>query len=142
MADNITVLDSLGATQTIATRDVGGVHYQNISPPVSTSHLVTAGSTNATVVKASAGILRSVYIFNNAGYPVYAKFHNSASAPTAGTGVVFAVPSQAGLPTAFVLPGGGRSFSSGIAMTVVKDIADAGATAVLASDALIEVAYD
>jgi hypothetical protein len=86
--------------------------------------------------------LRSVYAFNKATYPIYIKFHNTAGAPTAGSGVVFGVGIQAGTHLSLLLPGGGRAFSTGLAMTVVKDITDAGTTAVAASDAVIEVGYE
>lgn len=108
----------------------------------STSHLVTAASDNATSVKASAGKLRGIQVFSRATYPIYVKFHNTAGTPTAGSGVVYAVGVQAGTQVNFLLPGNGRSFAAGIGMTVVKDIADNGTTAVAASDALIEVLYE
>lgn len=106
----------------------------------STAHLVTAASTNATVIKASAGTLRGISCFNNATYPIFIKFHNTASTPTAGAGVVFGVGIQAG--TAGPPPIESRAFATGIAITVVKGIADANNDAVAASDALIEVWYE
>lgn len=162
MADNVAI--TAGAGTSIATDEVGSVHYQRVkatwgadgvatdvssSNPlpvqraqVSTAHLVTAATTNATVVKASAGVLKSVHIYNNAAYPVYAKFHNTASAPTAGASVLLTVAVQAGQARDFVLPGGGRAFAAGIGMTVVKGIADSDTTAVALNDAQIEVTYE
>ena len=110
-------------------------------PAVSTSHLVTAATTNATSIKASAGLLKSVHVLSVRATPLYVKFHNTAGTPTAGSGVVLTVGVQAGMQRDFVLPDGGRSFATGIGMTVVSDIADAGTTAVAASDAVIEVVY-
>lgn len=109
---------------------------------VSTAHLVTAATTNPTSIKASAGRLRSVHVFNKSDAPVYVKFHNTAGAPTAGAGVALTVGVQAGASRDFVLPGGGRAFDTGIAMTVVAGIADANNTAVAADDAVIEVSYE
>lgn len=112
------------------------------SSPVgcSIAHLVAAGGGDATSVKASAGQLYGIQIFNNATYPVYVKFHNIASAPTAGSGVVFTVGVQAGLPKDLVLPWG-AAFSTGIGMTIVKGIADTNATGVAASDCVVDVFY-
>lgn len=163
MADNTTYTPGAGAT--IAADDVGGALVQRIKPqwgpdgsatdpdhavgkglpiqtaPISHAHLVTAANTNPTVVKGSAGKLRSVHVFNVADYPIYVKFHDSASSPTAGVGVVMTVGVQAGRERDFRLPGA-RSFTTGIAMTVVKGMADSDNTAVAANDAHIEVAYE
>jgi hypothetical protein len=112
------------------------------APVVSHVHWVTTGDTNAVNIKASAGTLKSVHIDNAAAYPIRVKFHNTAGAPTAGTGVVLAIGCPSGQVRDFVLPGGGKAFTTGIARTVVKGIADADATAVLASDANVEVTYE
>src|SRR5205085_12411590 len=103
----------------------------------SSSHTVSAATANATIVKASAGTLHAVHAFNNAAYPVYVKFHNIASSPTAGSGVVLTVGVQAGRERDVRLPAGGRACSTGIGMTIVKDIADAGTTAVALSDCTV-----
>jgi len=50
MADNITVLDSLGATKTIATKDDGTAHRQRM---LGTALAVAAGSSPATVAAAA-----------------------------------------------------------------------------------------
>jgi hypothetical protein len=41
-----------------------------------------------------------------------------------------------------VLPGDGRAFATGIALTVVTGITDADAVAVGAGDAIVEIAYE
>lgn len=109
---------------------------------VSGLHVVAAASTNATNVKASAGTLRGFSFYNNAAYPVYLKFHNTAGAPTAGSGVVRTFAIQAGMQRDVTIPGGGLSFATGIAITLVQDLADAGTTAVAASDAVGEIFYE
>lgn len=110
-------------------------------PVVSTAHLVTAGSGDATSIKASAGTLKSVHVLNVNTVPIYVKFHDTAGVPTPGTGVVLSVGAQAGLPRDFPLPDGGRAFTTGIGMTVVTGIADDDATGVSLNDASIEVCY-
>lgn len=103
-------------------------------------HLVAAGSTNATSVKASAGQLYGVSVFNNAAYPVYVKFYNTASTPTVGTGVVRTFGVQAGVGLSIQYPSG-VAFATGIGLSITKGIADADATAVVASDCVVDVDY-
>lgn len=102
-------------------------------------HAVSAGSTNAANIKASAGKLYSIHIFNNASYPVYVKFHNTAGTPTAGAGVVLTIGIQAGLERDILLKG--ITFGTGIGISIVKGIADNDATAVLLNDCVVDVEY-
>jgi hypothetical protein len=82
-----------------------------------------------------------VRLFNNALYPVYVKLHNNAGVPVAGAGVVKTIGVQAGQARDVLIPGG-QYFSAGIAFTIVKGIADADATAVAASDCVVDVEYN
>jgi hypothetical protein len=59
-------------------------------------HLVSAGSTNATNVKALAGQVYCITAFNTNAAARYLKFHNTAGTPTAGSGVT----------DTFMIPGG------------------------------------
>lgn len=111
-------------------------------PVVSHAHLITAGSGDATSVKAAAGTLKSVHVFNKSAAPLYVKFHNTAGAPTPGTGVVLTIGVQAGTHRDVVLPDGGRAFATGIGMSVVSGIADNSSSGVSAADAAIEVTYE
>jgi len=115
-------------------------------PNISNSSFVTAGSTNAANIKASAGSLRSIHGFNMADYAVKICFHNTAGTPTAGVSVVQQHVVQAGSRIDLNFPGGGVAFATGIARTVVKvstsaDLALTASTAVLANDAQFEVGY-
>lgn len=103
-------------------------------------HAVAAASTNAANIKASAGQVFSVRVFNNAAYPIYVKLHNTAGVPTAGAGVVETIGVQAGTHVNHVLPPG-SAFSTGIGITIVKGITDADATAVALSDGVVDVHY-
>lgn len=107
---------------------------------VSNLHLVSAGSTNANNVKASAGQVYGWNIFNNAAYPIYVKFYNTAGTPTPGTGVVHTIGVQAGTHVFGEVPSG-MAFSTGIGLSITKGIADADATAVLASDCVVDIKY-
>lgn len=137
-AATVTVTGTVSATQ--------GTSPWVVSTQTATSggtvdfHLVSAGSTNANNVKASAGQLYGWRIYNNAGYPVYVKFYNTAGTPTPGTGVVETVGVQAGTAAEFSI-GAGIAYSTGIGLSITKGITDADATAVLASDCVVDIFY-
>lgn len=98
------------------------------------SRINAAASTNATSLKASAGQVYSVDVFNVAAYDVFLKFYNKASAPTVGTDTpVWTIPIKAGAgySNVFML---GKAFSTGIAYAITKLQADSDTTAVAALD--------
>ena len=105
-------------------------------------HLVSAGSTNLTNVKASAGVLTGWYIYNSNAAARKVAFHNTAGTPTAGSGVVMSlvIPPTAGANA----PAGykGAAFSTGIAISTVTGLADSDTAAVAANDLIINLFYD
>jgi hypothetical protein len=103
-------------------------------------HVVSGGSTNAANIKNAAGRVTGWVIFNNADYPVYVKFHNTSTTPTAGLGVVYTIGVQQGAQVWFD-DDDGIAFTTGISISIVKGIADADTTAVLASDCVVNVNY-
>lgn len=107
---------------------------------LSTYHLVSAGSTNATNVKASAGQLYGYYIFNANASARKVAFHNTAGTPTAGASVAWSIVIPAG-SAANVEWTNGVAFSTGIGITTVTGTADADATAVAAGDFVINLFY-
>lgn len=127
--DQPALTNPLKTTQTPAT--TGGL---------TTYHLVSAATTNATNIKASAGQVFGWYIYNSNAAARKVAFHNSASAPTAGASIFFAIviPPSSGANVEFT---NGIAFSSGIGITTVTDLTDAGATAVAASDLIINIFY-
>jgi hypothetical protein len=123
---------SAGSTVGLVPQTSGGVTL---------SHVVAAASTNATSLKASAGQVYDACVNSNATYPVYFKLYNKASAPTVGTDVpVRIVQAQAGVPSC-IKTEEGYAFSTGIAWSLSKGITDADATAVLISDATVEISF-
>lgn len=106
----------------------------------STYHAVAAASTNTANIKASAGQVYGVDVFNNTTYPVYVKFHNTAGTPTAGSGVVRTFGVQAGVRGRAEFPVG-LAFGTGIGISIVKNVADNDTTAVAASDCVVDVDY-
>lgn len=106
----------------------------------STYHLASAGSTNATNIKASAGQVGGWYVYNSNAAARKLVFHNTAGTPTAGASVYFAIvipPSSA----ANVEFANGIPFATGIGITTVTDLADSGTTAVAANDLIINIWY-
>lgn len=103
-------------------------------------HLVSAATTNATNLKASAGQVFGWYIYNSNAAARKVVFHNTAGTPTAGASVIFAImipPSSA----ANVFTDAGIAFATGIAITTVTDLTDAGSTAVALNDLIINIFY-
>jgi hypothetical protein len=125
---------------TAAIGDVGQQYRANATGAASGTHIVSAASTNATVVKAGAGRLLGVVLTNNAASKVYVKFHNQTTTPTAGSGVVRSFGIPAGGTLAFSLEGG-IAFSTGIALTTVTGAADSDNTAVAANDIVGDVFF-
>jgi len=107
---------------------------------LTTYHLVSANTTNATVVKASAGQLFGWYIYNSNAAMRKLAFHNASSTPTAGASIYFTVPIPAGA-AANVFSETGIAFGTGISITTVTDLTDAGTTAVGTSDLNINLWY-
>lgn len=120
--------------------DVGIQYRANATGAALIKHVISAATTNATNVKNAAGRLVGYRISNtNAAYR-YVKFHNTASAPTAGSGVVMtiAVP-----PNGVVCESheGGIGFSTGIGITTTTGSADADTAVVGAGDLIIDLFY-
>lgn len=84
-----------------------------------TYNAVTTASTNAAVVKATAGNLYEITVSNPTATPIYVKFYNKATAPTVGTDVpvlTVAVPATAaGVGEKTIQLGAiGKRFATGI----------------------------
>lgn len=107
---------------------------------LSTWHLVSAASTNATVIKGSAGQVYGWYLYNSNASSRKVAFHNTASTPTAGASVFFSLvlPPNSGANVAFP---SGIAFSTGIAVTMVTGNADTDATAVASGDIIANIFY-
>lgn len=116
------------------------VQYRATTSGLSATHLVSAATTNATVVKASAGKVLGWYLANTNAAWRYVKLHNQTTTPTAGTGVVRTI----GIPpngVASFFSEGGIALATGIALTTVTGSADADATAVGVGDIVGELFF-
>lgn len=166
MADNVAV--TAGAGTSIATDDIGGVHYQRVkvswgadgtgnetsattplpiqNAPVTTggcliNRLVSAATTNATSVKGSAGQVYGVIAVNTNSSARYLKLYNKASAPTVGSDtpvITIALPGSGGVAFSMAQ---GIAFSTGIAFALTTGAADADTGAVALSEQLINLLY-
>jgi hypothetical protein len=98
------------------------------------SRVVAAASTNGTSVKASAGEIASIDLFNVAAYAVYFKLYNKVSTPTVGSDTpvwTIPIPAGGGFSRDFIR---GEYFSIGIAYAITKLQADSDTTALAAGD--------
>lgn len=125
---------------TNAIGDVGIQVRANATGAASKFHLVSAATTNATNVKASAGRLLGWRVTNTNAAFRYVKLHNSAGTPTAGTGVVETIAVAPNSTAQGELPAG-SGFATGIAITTVTGAADSDTTAVGANDLIIDLYF-
>lgn len=153
MADNYTANAGAGGA-TFASDDVGGVQYARIKKSVGsdgtaqdgwTPHrLVSAATTNATSVKASAGQVGFIYAVNLNAAVRYLKLYNKASAPTVGSDTPIAtlpIPaSTTGAGFSLTIPDG-VNFATGIAYATTTGYADADTGAVAAGEVFVFLGY-
>jgi hypothetical protein len=108
----------------------------------SVSRLIALATTNATVVKASAGRVLQVSVNNTNAAARYLKLYNKATAPTVGTDVpVLTIPLAATSANHISYPGGVK-FATGIGFALTTGIADADTAAVSANEHVVNVIYD
>lgn len=103
--------------------------------------VISAASTNATVVKASAGRLYGYELGNTSAADVFIHFYNKATAPTVGTDVpIFTlfVPADGRIEKEF---GAGYYFSAGISYSITTGSADTDAGAVGLGDLVGVLSY-
>jgi hypothetical protein len=153
MADNVTLNPGTNGP-VCATDDVGGEHYQklkvvngqaDVAQMGWTPHrLVSAATTNATSVKASAGQIGFIFAINLNAAIRYLKLYNKASAPTVGTDTPIAtlpIPaSSTGAGFMLTIPSG-VNFSTGIAYATTTGVADSDTAAVAANEILLFLGY-
>ena len=95
--------------------------------------VVTTASTNAAVVKSTAGNLFNVSASNPTATPAYVKLYNKATAPTVGTDVpLITIPVPANSAASFDLGSLGARFGSGIGRAVTGAIGATDTTSAVA----------
>lgn len=126
---------------TIATDCQGQVALApNTTTGLTTYHLVSAASTNATNIKASAGAVYGWHVYNSNIMARKVAFHNTAGTPTAGASVFFSVVLAPNSSVSVFVPHG-IVFSTGIGITAVTGLADSDATGVASTDLIINIWY-
>lgn len=107
--------------------------------------LISAATTNGTSVKASAGTVYSLAVFNLNASARYLKLYNKASAPTVGSDTpvqVFMIPGNtAGAGLVLPIPACGMAFDTGIAFALTTGIADSDTGAVAANELCLSYSY-
>ena len=111
--------------------------------PTAATNFNSAATTNATVVKASAGRITALVATNNGAAVCFLKLYNKASAPTVGTDVPTLVISITanGVETDLACGALGLQFSTGIAFATTNLIADADTTAIAANQVKMMMSY-
>ena len=107
----------------------------NTTIPTSTS-LLSAATTNAALIKASAGRLFFVFAENYTASTKFLRFYNKASAPTVGTDtpyITISIPANSSKEVAFY-PSVVPYFSIGMAYAITGGSTDLDATATAAGD--------
>lgn len=107
--------------------------------------LISAATTNATSVKASAGTLGKLSVGNNSATIYYLKLYDKASAPTVGTDTpvaTYIIPANSnGAGSNIPLPPVGEKYSNGIAFAITGGIADSDTTVCAANAVVVSYAY-
>jgi plasmid maintenance system antidote protein VapI len=108
------------------------------------SKTISAATTNATVVKASAGKLGGWFLSNVNAAARYLKVYNKATSPTVGTDVpvlTILIPGNTAGAGANLELSNGLLFSTGISFAVTTGITDADSTAVAANEIAVNLYY-
>jgi hypothetical protein len=133
---------TVGVSGTVTVSSSGTATTTPANVTTTGATLSSAATTNATVMKASAGNLYNVAVSNTGASPAYLKLYNKTTAPTVGTDVpvlTIAIPASGVL----VLPFGaqGFRFATGIAYAITGAAADNDTTAVAAAQVKVMWSY-
>jgi hypothetical protein len=120
------------AAGTNLSNDVGIQYRANATGGATIHHVVSAATTNAANIKASAGRVVGWSFVNTTASLQLVKLHNTAGAPTAGSGVVMTIAIPPNSVNNMPVGAGSIGFATGIGRTIVTGSADADATATTA----------
>jgi hypothetical protein len=142
---------NIAATQTLATVTTVGTlttitngvkSATSTTGGATTFTQISAATTNAAFVKASAGTLYGVQASNTGAAVAFLKIFNKASAPTVGTDVAvktYIIPSGGG--TNIPIPPQGLAFGTGIAISITGLATTADTTAVALAQVVVNIDY-
>ena len=152
MADNFVANAGSGGS-TFAADDVGGVLYSRVKVSIGPDgtaqdgwtykFILSAASTNGTVVKASPGMLGFIYVVNLNAAVRYLKLYDSTSVTVGTTAQIAALPIPASATGAgFVIPiPGGLAFPTGICAGLTTGSATGDTGSVAAGEIFVLFGY-
>lgn len=144
--DRVNTWHDLNGAMIVGVRDgTSVIGYVGLDPRTSGGYtierLVSANSTNATSVKASAGQVFGWVLWNDNAAHRFFKLYNKASAPTVGTDtpvMTIGLPPDASVHVEFVT---GIEFDTGIGFGTTTGVADSDTGAVAANEILVNLFY-
>jgi hypothetical protein len=143
LVQTIATVQSVGVigASSNAIGDVGTIYRASAGNAASLAKILTAATTNATSVKASAGRLLGWSLVNTTAAIKVVHIHNKASAPTVGTdSPTFSIVLGANAHSEFRMEGG-IAMATGIAYSITGAIADLDATATAVGDVIGVLTY-
>lgn len=120
------------------------VSKPDIEKGLKSYRLISAATTNATLVKAAKGQVYGWHFSTIDATPVYVKIYDLAVAPTVGTSVpklTIMVPGNAAGAVSEVSFDQGIEFLNGISFATTTGVADADTGAVAAAEVVINLLY-
>ena len=125
------------------TNTLGNVALLSRTTGGATQHtLISAATTNATSVKASAGTVYGISATNSGAAAAYLKLYNKASAPTVGTDVaVKTILIPPGATVSLPISPVGLNFGTGIAYAITGAATTADTTAVALAQCVVNIDY-
>jgi len=138
-SQNIGNVGLTAGSQTIGNVGIGVKTTGGATP----GKLISAATTNSTLVKGSAGTLYSLHATNNSASWRYLKLYNKGIAPTVGSDapvMTVGLPPASSIPVA--LPEAiGQAFASGIGLAITGVMSDADATAIGANEVAVSYTF-
>ena len=106
------------------------------------TRLVSAATTNSTLVKSTAGVLFGFVAVNTSASIRYLKFYNLATAPVVGTSTpVLTLQLPVSSETNLFFGDIGMAFSNGVGFGITGAVADTDTTAIAAGDVYLTTLY-
>lgn len=106
------------------------------------ARVLSAATTNATLVKSSAGNLYGIWVSNTSASNRWLKLYNMTTAPTVGSSVpVMTIAIPSGFCGDLNVGTHGISFATGISLAITGAYTDADTTAIAAGDVCLNILY-
>lgn len=107
--------------------------------------VISAASTNATVLKSRGGLLGFLSATNSGAGPAYLKIYDKGTTPVVGTDTpvfTFLIPGNtSGAGSNLGIPFGGIDFGAGISIAITGGVADSNTTPVNANEIIVNYGF-